>query len=65
MFHRSRPPVRRPSLRVEPLEGRTVPTLIQAGFNDALGINVDPTADSPYKLGDTVVGYGTRGRSTT
>ena len=48
---------RRPLLALTALECRTVPTA--AGFNDAAGINADPTADSPYKLNDTVVGRGT------
>ena len=29
------------------------------GFNDAVGINSDSTPNSPYKLNDTVNGYGT------
>ena len=44
--------------RLEPLEARAVPALFVAGFNDAAGLNAGPTADSPYKVGDQLVGYG-------
>src|SRR5687767_11375042 len=47
----------RARLAIDALESRTVPTA--AGFNDPAGINADPTADSPYKIDDTVVGRGT------
>ena len=45
--------------RLDALEDRSVPALIVAGFNDAEGLNANPTADSPYKIGDQLVGYGT------
>jgi hypothetical protein len=32
--------------------------LAQSGFNDQEGINSDPIPDSPYRLGDTIVGRG-------
>jgi Ca2+-binding RTX toxin-like protein len=44
--------------RLVALEDRSVPALIVAGFNDAEGLNANPTPDSPYKIGDQLVGYG-------
>jgi hypothetical protein len=44
--------------RLEALEARAVPAVIAAGFNDAAGLNANPTPDSPYKVGDQLVGYG-------
>ena len=44
--------------RLEALEDRTVPALFVSGFNDATGLNANPTPDSPYKVGDQLVGYG-------
>ncbi len=32
--------------------------IAQAGFNDALGINSNPTPNSPYTLGGAVAGAG-------
>jgi Ca2+-binding RTX toxin-like protein len=45
-------------LRVVPLEDRVVPATILAGFNDAFGINSNPTPDSPYQLGGELNGQG-------
>src|SRR5438094_8638255 len=49
---------RRTRLAVTLLEDRTVPSMVQAGFNDALGINADATSNSPYTLGGDVNGTG-------
>ena len=44
--------------RLQSLEARTAPAVFSAGFNDAVGLNANPTADSPYQLNSTVVGKG-------
>ena len=49
---------RRPRLAIARLEDRTVPSVVAAGFNDALGINADATPNSPYTLGAPFNGTG-------
>ena len=44
--------------RLEALEARSVPAVVSAGFNDAAGLNANPTADSPYKFNEPVAGRG-------
>lgn len=44
--------------RLEALEARAVPALFVSGFNDATGLNANPTPDSPYQLNATVAGRG-------
>src|SRR5262245_61274892 len=48
----------RTRLAFTPLEDRTVPSMVEAGFNDALGINADGTPNSPYTLGGNLNGTG-------
>ena len=49
---------RRTRLAFTSLEDRNVPSTVEAGFNDALGINADATPNSPYTLGGDVIGAG-------
>src|SRR6476659_2339595 len=49
---------RRTVLRVNSVEERLVPATILDGFNDAFGINSNPTADSPYQLDPNLDGHG-------
>jgi Ca2+-binding RTX toxin-like protein len=48
----------RTRLAITRLEDRTVPSMVEAGFNDSLGINADSTPNSPYTLGDNPNGSG-------
>jgi Ca2+-binding RTX toxin-like protein len=51
------PAPRRTRLAVTSLEGRAVPAAL-AGFNDTLGVDADPTPNSPYQVGGTLAGQG-------
>jgi len=51
-------PHSRTRLVVSPLEGRTVPTITAAGFNDALGMNANSTGNSPYQIGGDLAAQG-------